>query len=354
MITGDKNMSDGKRLAELDALRGLSALAVVLYHYTTRFDEVYGHPCALMFRFPLGHYGVQLFFIISGFVIFMTLEKTRKGMDFVASRFSRLYPAYWAAVLLTCAVVSLAGLPGKQVSFDVALVNLSMLQTFAQVPSVDGVYWTLAVELCFYAIMFGLFKARLLQHIESVAVVWLALMISVGVAERNLGLSIPGPVKTCLILGFANLFIAGIMFYKIMKGEGAALQYAILVLCLIAQRFTSDWRATFIATFFFLVFFAVIRGWLRFIAGRPLIYLGTLTYTLYLTHQNIGYVIIRALNKLSLNPNLSVMIAIAISLSLASAITFLVEKPALNLIRREYKKFQQPRYLAAPAQAGAD
>lgn len=347
-------MSDSRRFAELDALRGIAALAVVLFHYTTRYDVIYGHSDSLIFRFPMGHYGVQLFFMISGFVIFMTLEKMSRGMDFIVSRFSRLYPAYWTAVLLTFAVVTFAALPGRQVGFNTALVNLSMLQTFAHVPLVDGVYWTLAVELCFYAIMFVLFKAKLLHRIESVAIVWLLLMISTAVAEQYLDLSIVGPVKVFLIMGFANLFIAGIMFYKIMKGEASALRYAIVILCLIAQRFVSDWEATLIVAFFFVVLFAVVRGWLRFIVRKPLIFLGTLTYTLYLVHQNIGYVIIRALAKHSLNSNLSVMIAISASLSLASAITFLIEKPALNLIRKWYKRFQQPRYVTAPAQAGAE
>lgn len=83
------------RLVEVDALRGVAALAVVLFHYTTRFTDLFqpGVPPAV--SFPGGHYGVNLFFIISGFVIFMTLEKTARPLDFVVSRFSRLFPAYW-------------------------------------------------------------------------------------------------------------------------------------------------------------------------------------------------------------------------------------------------------------------
>jgi peptidoglycan/LPS O-acetylase OafA/YrhL len=355
MITAQpKNMKDHRRFAELDALRGIAALAVVLFHYTTRYNEIYGHSDSLIFRFPLGHYGVQLFFIISGFVIFMTLERMRTGMDFVVSRFSRLYPAYWVAVALTFSVVAFAALPGRQIGLSAAAVNLSMLQTFAHIPSVDGVYWTLAVELCFYAIMLGLFKARLLQRIESVAIVWLTLVISTSVAERYMNSFIVGPIKVFLIIEFANLFIAGIMFYKIRKGEATALTYATLSLCLIAQRFVSDWEATLVVLFCFLLFFATVKGWMRFIVIRPLVFLGTLTYTLYLVHQNIGYAVIKGLGRFSLNSNFSVLIAIAVSLSLASAITFLVEKPALNLIRKWHKRFQQPHYGAAPIQASAD
>jgi peptidoglycan/LPS O-acetylase OafA/YrhL len=101
-----------------------------------------------------GHYGVNLFFIVSGYVIFMTLHRTREPMDFVVSRFSRLYPAYWVAVGLTFAVTALLGLPGKEVSFGQALGNLLMFHGLLGVPDVDNVYWTLQVELLFYAGMF--------------------------------------------------------------------------------------------------------------------------------------------------------------------------------------------------------
>src|SRR5262245_3655062 len=78
-----------RRFEELDVLRGVAAMAVVIFHYSghaTRY--LTGFP----FHFKLGEHGVQLFFAISGFVIFMTLENTQRLRDFVVSRFSRLYP----------------------------------------------------------------------------------------------------------------------------------------------------------------------------------------------------------------------------------------------------------------------
>ncbi len=83
------------RIKERDALRGLAALAVVLFHYTTQFEKLFGHSNELSWSMPYGDLGVHLFFMISGFVI---------------SRFSRLYPAYWLAIILTTAVVWTYGL----------------------------------------------------------------------------------------------------------------------------------------------------------------------------------------------------------------------------------------------------
>ena len=157
------------RLVEIDALRGVAALAVVLFHYTARFDELFGHRPPPAISFSGGHYGVNLFFIISGFVIFMTLEKTSKPMDFVVSRFSRLFPAYWTAIVLTFLLTHLLGLPGKLVDLATAFGNLVMIHGLLfRIPHVDGVYWTLEVELLFYCGMLGLFCLRRLGKVHHV------------------------------------------------------------------------------------------------------------------------------------------------------------------------------------------
>src|SRR5262245_55208370 len=93
---GRKSMdrSQSGRFLELDVLRGLAAMTVVFFHFSrhgTRYFEAYP------FDFWPGEFGVHLFFTISGFVIYFTLERSRTVGDFLFSRFSRLYPAYWAA-----------------------------------------------------------------------------------------------------------------------------------------------------------------------------------------------------------------------------------------------------------------
>ncbi|MBI3950857.1 MAG: acyltransferase [Acidobacteria bacterium] len=341
-------MNQSNRFLELDVLRGLAALAVVFYHYTTRFNEIYGHSENLWGDFPLGLYGVQLFFLISGFVIFMTLERTREALDFVVSRFSRLYPTYWTAMILTFVIVSLATLPGRQVSSGDALINLSMIQFLFEAPHVDPVYWTLSVELSFYVIMLALYRAKLLQRIEGIAAGWLLLMILVAVGENHFGISVPQRARVILLLDYADLFTAGMMFYMLMKQGRSMKRYLILASCLLVQWVVSSWQLTLIVTFFFIVFYLAIKGRLSFIVWRPLVFLGTISYALYLVHQNIGYVIIRALYRQGINPNASIAIAIIVSLCLASAVTFLIEKPALQAIRTGYAKFR-PRGVILPS-----
>src|SRR5205085_8037449 len=123
---------------------------------------LFGHPSELLVAVPWGHYGVQIFFGISGFVIFMTLDRTTTLADFAVSRVSRLYPAYWTAMFATTAVVLVAGMNNLLVSPGEFAADLTMMQGFVGLASVDGVYWTLGIELAFYFAMAGLFQFRLL------------------------------------------------------------------------------------------------------------------------------------------------------------------------------------------------
>ena len=75
-----------KRFEELDAIRGIAAMWVVIFHYTSRYDALYAATPRFPFDFPSGDMAVHLFFIVSGFVILMTLRACHEAWDFVVSR----------------------------------------------------------------------------------------------------------------------------------------------------------------------------------------------------------------------------------------------------------------------------
>lgn len=89
----------GVRFEELDVLRGLAAAGVVLSHYSSHCARYFAAgPFGVHLPTVYGFYAVELFFMISGFVIYFTLERSATWKDFAFSRLTRLYPAYWTAL----------------------------------------------------------------------------------------------------------------------------------------------------------------------------------------------------------------------------------------------------------------
>ena len=160
------------RLSELDGLRGIAALAVVLYHYIYHYNNLYSHAFPVPSFVQLGVYGVNLFFMISGFVIYWTISRSDQPFDFIFSRFSRLFPVYWCSVILTFTVVYFASLPGREQDLFTLLVNLSMIQEYLGFSHIDGVYWTLSLELAFYFWITVILFFKQLKNIEKILIVW--------------------------------------------------------------------------------------------------------------------------------------------------------------------------------------
>src|SRR5581483_8554966 len=125
------------RFLGIDALRGIAAMSVVLYHYTYEYQAVIGHTQPLGWSFSLGQYGVDLFFMISGFVIFMTLQRIEGISDFVVARFGRLYPAFLTALALTTIVLLSSSLTIFKPSLWQVAVNLTMAPQLFGVDCVD-------------------------------------------------------------------------------------------------------------------------------------------------------------------------------------------------------------------------
>ncbi len=159
------------RLLSIDALRAVAALAVVAFHAST-FNE--RHASAwngswIDVACLWGRYGVWLFFVISGFCIHLRWAREyRPGhvpeIDFVAfwkRRFIRLYPPYACAVALFLVCLAIEGkLPTLwQFGLHVALLNNLDLNP-ATVTSINGVFWTLAIEEQLYLAYFLLLMLR--------------------------------------------------------------------------------------------------------------------------------------------------------------------------------------------------
>ena len=320
------------RLYQLDALRGIAAVMVVLFHFLYNYQAKYGHTFAIPEWLHLGETGVHLFFIISGFVIFWTLTRSERPMDFVFSRFSRLYPPFWVAMIATFAFVSLAGPADRAVSWETLLVNATMFHEFVGYAHVDGVYWTLSIELAFYILAFAAMVCGLLRFTDYICIGWLAASYAHALTGVDVGI-----LEQALLLQYNLLFVAGISFYRFWSGQARIFPVVCVAAAVILAylRFPVD---TAVAITIWIGLFAlVIVGRLQWLNQRALVWLGSISYSLYLIHQNIGYGIIEWGYAIGLSPLFSIGLALAVSFAGAQAITSFVEKPALSTLRGWYK-----------------
>ncbi len=323
------------RLPELDALRGLAALFVVLYHYTYQYYKFYPSENHVPYSVNFGHYGVEAFFFVSGFVIFMSLENTKQIQDFVAHRFIRLFPTYWISVFISFVLISIFPLPGLERNFTEFLLNLTMVHKQFGVESIDGVYWTLLVELKFYFLMVIIYYFNLLKYIEKISIP--VLIVIAGFYLSGLEYGIVYKIGTqALIFPYFSYFVSGIVFYKIYKNTANMWSYIALILSF-GVSLLLDTHGNYIAiVVIYLLFMLVSFGLLKKIAIKPLVFLGAISYALYLTHQNIGYLVLNYCKELNITPTVSLFIAITVSLLIASAITYLFEKRVMKTLRTLY------------------
>ncbi|MFM2054769.1 MAG: hypothetical protein RL456_2806 [Pseudomonadota bacterium] len=336
---------------EIDLLRGIACAAVVVFHFLYRGQQdawiADAAPPALAQAARYGYLGVHLFFIISGYVIFMSMQgSTARG--FVASRAARLYPAYWVAALLTTAVSW--GLASElfPVRTRDLLINLTMLTHWLplglKVEYVDGAYWSLAVEFQFYLLMLLVMRAGWLARVEQPLTAWLALS-TLDFFKR---MYYP---ELWLALDWAPLFSAGILFYRIRHHGLTRRRYLLLwwSFVLALGHSTQPWemaigapgdppRSAWVVacalTAFFGLFSLIAADRWQMRGSALTVWAGALTYPVYLLHQNIGYMLLEAWREALPSFPLRLALVMAVVLVAAWAVHRGVERPLGPMLRR--------------------
>ncbi|MDM7861400.1 acyltransferase [Alteromonas sp. ASW11-36] len=320
------------RMLELDALRGIAAMAVVVYHLVYRYHELYGHQGLPVYWSYFGQYGVQLFFMISGFVIYWTLDRIQTPIEFVISRFSRLYPVYWVAIAVTFAVTLLLGLPDRTVSVATAFKNLAMFHEYFAVPHVDGVYWTLTLELTFYAYMFLLLIVG--QRYWATPLLMLIVIANMGLGYVS---EVPRWAQLVTLDGYGQFFLFGVALQDWQKGRSKLLAGLAMLFAAALTLTASTVLVTAIYLVLMAVFWATFKGYVPFMNSRVLVWLGAISYSLYLIHQNVGYAILYRLSEFM--PSVAaVTIAVGLVTLLAYGLNRVVEVPSNQQLRKALKR----------------
>ncbi len=312
-------------------------MAVTMFHLIFRgyaSDDFSKLPYPLLA--PVAKYGflgVELFFIISGFVILMTASKGNLK-HFTVSRITRLYPTFWVCCTLTFVAILLIGGERFSASLGQFLVNLTMLGGFTDVAPIDGVYWSLFVELKFYALIALVLLFGQLRRAQLLLTLWLGAVILLNIFPVRV-------LNLMLIRDYAPLFVGGAICYLIYaKGVSlprlsilgvacaAAVHHALGAVPAFEQKSQTDLNEYVIADTvvgMFAIFLLIALNKTGGLGKMRWVTLGALTYPLYLIHQNIGYMVFN-LGYSAINPHVLVWGTIALLLVSAHLIDRFVER----------------------------
>ncbi|WP_433347265.1 acyltransferase family protein [Microtetraspora malaysiensis] len=338
------------RLNEIDALRITAAVAVMTYHYV--FSGYAGGASPLSFPVAgelarFGYLGVDLFFMISGFVVLLSAWERRPRV-FVVSRVVRLYPAFWVAVTITTVVSVTLSLGRYPVTVEQYLANLTMFNALPDIPNVDVVYWTLWAEIRFYTLIFiltwiGVTRSRVTGMLWG----WMALtlLLQSGVLPA----SVHSVADLVVQSQFSHYFIAGMALCVVYRSGLSWNLGMIIVVCLgnavyrgvefadkVGTRYHTEIMAGVVVAVIIGIFLVMALIALRVTRnlGRPWFAVaGALTYPLYLIHAHVGFVIFTRLGD-KVQPHLLLITTMAVMGLVAYAIHTLIERPLAPVLKQ--------------------
>ncbi len=290
------------RLLFLDGLRGIAILLVLFFHAYSNdwinnlpYHDQYDH----FTFFHFGRYGVQLFFIISGFVIAMTLEKCKSFWDFMYRRWLRLFPAMLVGsiiILITAPLFTARpyGAPSLQDLLPgLTFIEPEFFRLFFDQKILEGSFWTLFVEMKFY-ILAGLMYFSIGP--KKMIAVLVAMFLSTIVLEftvPHISTALVEQLQTIfhyLNWGHYGWFAAGALFYQYYASKDMRYWYAGLVVALIAARCLGGlpsksmiYASIIVLTFAFSMFNPIVQ---KVLSNKFLVFVGFISYPLYLVHEN--------------------------------------------------------------------
>ena len=295
-------------------------MSVCFYHFGRGLpDGVVKHACTY------GNLGVDVFFVISGFVIPLMLDRVeatrKKILIFFLKRLVRLYPAYLGSSLLLLVLWWISSLiPGfrghsVEVTFENLFANLFFLCDLLKQPWFIPVSWSLAIEWQYYLVVAPSIPLLCSQNS------WVRyFMLSLWI-----GLSL-FPIGKQWLPAYGAVFALG--FLSFLRWKGNIFWQTFLVLSLASAWVYGGKFGILAGTVAFLTSWAILAPWSGYGWMKSL---GTISYSLYLTHVYIGGRIINLGLRFSedwLLRTTFFVAALVASIAFAWGLYLLVEKPS--------------------------
>ncbi len=320
------------RNKQIDGLRGIAAVIIVVFHLICRYLQIYEQSDIILMR-NWGGFGVIIFLIISGFFLFTSSEKILSSTDgfryfkYLRGKISRLWPSYIVSITITAFVVHVCGLVGRESTWRDWFLNAFFINGFIGTPYVDAAHWYMTTLIAI-TVIFGFFVLCKIHNSVVPYVVWMLLVTClVLLGKSGYAGILGGTYLSAAVLGFA-LYV----FSHNYQQKKWILLAVIAIICTVITRGVEVGGEIVIAL---IVVYGAMKQKLSFLEYKLFQFLGKISYPLYLIHQNIGYVIINSLKnnaggeyKLYYS-----IIAMVIVIGLAVILFYLVEKQATHFVR---------------------
>jgi exopolysaccharide production protein ExoZ len=319
--------SPGHMLDNIQALRFFAAFAVVLYHSRKLFNELGCQGDVFLQWAQFGSAGVDVFFVISGYVMWHTTSHSPRtpvaAADFLRRRLFRIYLGYWPYYFLAAAVTLLLG---QRDLDNIYWVDSFLLFNSTIRHQVLGVAWTLSYELYFY-ILFAPMILLAREHHRRLLLGIFVFLVALNIQVKTHSLPYGFFVSSFLIEFFAGCLLSAYL--------GANRSRILLLLCAVMvvvfvnhgvglSRMHMNRIQGFGVAAIFLVLVAVLLENTRwYIASRFWVLLGNCSYSLYLGHFVLLWIYLYVFRQTGLEPGMLAAYLIHISY-LAVAIGFSV------------------------------
>ena len=331
------------RIYILDDLRGIAILVVLIYHYFFVYykDKEISNIFLTNYHilndyFNLGAFGISLFFLVSGFVIPMSLkgkQNLKNVYNFFVKRFFRLYPSYWIGIIFIVTTTFLVT-NTMQYTFKQIIINFTMIQDVFRTENIDGVFWTLMIELKFYILTAILFYFNLLKDIKYIVL----LLLLLSTATLYYGYV----YQTGTYLGnglwaYLMLMYLGTAFYSYYKKniDRKILLFLIFIVSIyylfnfsyLPISEYGDKLGYSLATVFAIFVFIIALNYKKSLSNITT-FLGNISYPFYLIHQVVGYLLITSFIDFSIDKPFGQIVTFLIMIIVALLIHKFIEKPS--------------------------
>ncbi|HDY7659516.1 acyltransferase [Vibrio vulnificus] len=296
----------------INALRGIAAVGVLLYHYMYHYFNVYNEEGGYSL-FALGKFGVNLFFLISGFLIISLLLKNQTSLRYFLNRATRLLPSYFIAATLTFLTLKFFNDEVRSVSFYDYILNLLIFPSLFDAKYVDGSYWTLEIEWMFY--IYAMFSYFIYKKNRTMSIIFVSTMVILSSLSSSL----------IFLKGYIPYFVLGLVFYFWKNAEDDRKIYKIIGLLTVCIILVNS-KYPLIEIGIVLLFYFAMYEKINVLNNKITEFFASISYSLYLLHQNIGYVLINKLSGINIPHFISFLIVTSIIVFLSYLLTFITSK----------------------------